>query len=340
MGLATDKEPHMPSSVPLVDLNPWFEGTPDGRSAAAARIDDALRDSGFLLITGHGVPDKLRADTRELSRKFFALPEAAKAKYTVSVGGRGWLPPGVEANGYAERTETPPDLKESYSVGADAAVGDPEIDAFWFQPNVWPVEIPELAAVAREYMDHMRRLSDELLTIFAATLGVPLDHFTRHTGHPTYTFNINCQQETSDQAAKLKTGCLSCGFLRVACHRLASLIRRECTGFVPEQGPPGGHPVAWMGSFAATCGHRDERLTNKIAGRRFQTPLAPSEPDRSALSTSRISPNIPSGTPMQARKSVIFRSEQERGRIVETFSAIIGWRMRPSAFFAVASSVP
>jgi isopenicillin N synthase-like dioxygenase len=113
----------MPSSVPLVDLNPWFEGTPDGRSAVAARIDDALRDSGFLLITGHGMPDKLRADTRELSRKFFALPEAAKAKYTVSVGGRGWLPPGVEANGYAEGTETPRDLKESYSVGADAAVG-------------------------------------------------------------------------------------------------------------------------------------------------------------------------------------------------------------------------
>ena len=181
----------MPSSVPLVDLGPWLEGTAEGRAAVAARIDEALQDSGFLLITGHGVPRELRTATRELARRFFALPEATKAKYTVSVGGRGWLPPGVEANGYAEGTETPPDLKESYSVGADAAVGDAEVDAFWFQPNIWPAEVPELAAAAREYMDLMRALSDELLTIFAAALELPQDHFTRCTRHPTYTFNIN-----------------------------------------------------------------------------------------------------------------------------------------------------
>jgi isopenicillin N synthase-like dioxygenase len=181
----------MPSSVPLVDLSPWFAGTAEGRASVAESIDKALRESGFLLITGHGVPDGLRAGTRRLARRFFALPEAEKAKYAVNVGGRGWLPPGAEANGYAEGTETPPDLKESYSVGADAAVGDPEIDAFWFQPNAWPAEVPELAATATEYMDRMRALSDELLTIFAAALALPEDHFTRYTRHPTYTFNIN-----------------------------------------------------------------------------------------------------------------------------------------------------
>jgi isopenicillin N synthase-like dioxygenase len=181
----------MASSVPLIDLAPWFGGTTEGRASVAAHIDEALRESGFLLITGHGVPDELRAATRELSRRFFTLPDDVKAKYTVTVGGRGWLPPGVEANGYAEGTETPPDLKESYSVGADAAVGEPEVDAFWFQPNVWPDEVPELAAAATEYMDRMRALSDELLTIFAAALALPDDHFTRHTRHPTYTFNIN-----------------------------------------------------------------------------------------------------------------------------------------------------
>jgi isopenicillin N synthase-like dioxygenase len=178
-------------SVPLIDLSPWFTGTGRDRADVAARVDRALRDSGFLLITGHGVPDELRTRTRELARAFFALPEEVKARYSVSVGGRGWLPPGVEANGYAEGTETPPDLKESYSVGADAAVGIPEIDAFWFQPNIWPAEVPELAATAREYMARMRSLSDELLTIFAAALDLEPAHFTRHTSHPTYTFNIN-----------------------------------------------------------------------------------------------------------------------------------------------------
>ncbi|MEO6086572.1 MAG: 2-oxoglutarate and iron-dependent oxygenase domain-containing protein, partial [Umezawaea sp.] len=48
-------------TVPLVDLTPWFDGTPEGPADVAARIDAALRDSGFLLVTGHGVPDELRA---------------------------------------------------------------------------------------------------------------------------------------------------------------------------------------------------------------------------------------------------------------------------------------
>lgn len=181
----------MASSVPLVDLEPWFHGGVDDRAEVAARIDRALQDSGFLLITGHGVPDELRRRTRESARRFFGLPEETKAAYTVAVGGRGWLPPGVEANGYAEGTETPPDLKESYSVGADSPVGDPAVDSFWFQPNTWPSEVPELAGTAQEYMARMRQLSDELLTIFATALGLQPAHFTMHTRLPTYTFNIN-----------------------------------------------------------------------------------------------------------------------------------------------------
>jgi isopenicillin N synthase-like dioxygenase len=182
---------HEGMTVPLVDLRPWFEGTDEGRARVATQIDAALRDSGFLLITGHGVPDELRARTRALSREFFALPTSVKSSYTVTVGGRGWLPPGVEANGYAEGTETPPDLKESYSVGADTPTGDPSVDDFWFQPNVFPAEVPALAATATEYMARMRQLSDELLTIFAVALDLPSGFFTDHTGHPTYTFNIN-----------------------------------------------------------------------------------------------------------------------------------------------------
>ncbi len=181
----------MPSSVPLVDLSPWFAGTSEGRAEVAGRIDLALRESGFLLVTGHGIPDDLRHRTRELAREFFALPEDVKQRYAVTVGGRGWLPPGVEANGYAEGTETPPDLKESYSSGADTKTGVAEIDGFWFQPNVWPHEVPGLGEVATEYMRRMRALSDHLLEIFAAALGLAQSHFTRHTAHPTYTFNIN-----------------------------------------------------------------------------------------------------------------------------------------------------
>jgi isopenicillin N synthase-like dioxygenase len=120
----------MPSSVPVIDLTPWRTGDEQARSAVAAQVDAALRTVGFFLISGHGVPDDLRTQVRVQARKFFALPKQTKRRYAVTVAGRGWLPPGVEANGYAEGTQTPPDLKESFAVGADQQTGDPEIDGY------------------------------------------------------------------------------------------------------------------------------------------------------------------------------------------------------------------
>jgi isopenicillin N synthase-like dioxygenase len=180
-------------SVPILDLSPWYAGdagSPE-RAALAAQVDAALSSVGFLMVTGHGVPASLRAAVRTASHEFFALPEAVKQQYAVTVAGRGWLPPGVEANGYAEGTPTPPDLKESYSVGADQQVGIPEVDAFWFQQNVWPAEVPALHTAVTEYLAQMRRLSDDLLEVCAAALGQPLDFFTAPSDHPTHTLNLN-----------------------------------------------------------------------------------------------------------------------------------------------------
>ncbi len=132
----------MQPSVPVIDLTPWLGGGETGRAGVAAQVDAALQGVGFFLITGHGVPDELRARVRAQARAFFALPCEAKQRYAVTVGGRGWLPPGVEANGYAEGTQTPPDLKESFAVGADQPTGDAAVDGYWFQPNVYPAEVP------------------------------------------------------------------------------------------------------------------------------------------------------------------------------------------------------
>jgi isopenicillin N synthase-like dioxygenase len=180
----------MADAVPVIDLTPWFEGSAEGRRLVATQVDAALQDVGFLLITGHGVDPALRSDVREACRAFFAQPTDVKARYAVTVGGRGWLPPGVEANGYAEGTETPPDLKESYSVGADQPTGIAEVDEYWFQPNVWPEEV-DVESALTAYLARMRVLADELLVICAAAAGVEPDFFTRHTGHSTYTLNVN-----------------------------------------------------------------------------------------------------------------------------------------------------
>ncbi|GAA2076257.1 isopenicillin N synthase family dioxygenase [Actinomadura alba] len=181
----------MSSAVPIIDLTPWFEGDESDRRDVAARVDAALRAVGFLVITGHGVPAEPRARIRTAAKRFFALPEAAKERYAVTVGERGWLPPGVEANGYAEGTETPPDLKETFAVGADRRIGDPVIDAEWFLPNVWPSEVPELRGLLTGHLERMHSLADELLVLCATALDLAPDFFTAHAGHPSYTLNVN-----------------------------------------------------------------------------------------------------------------------------------------------------
>ncbi|MFB7309988.1 isopenicillin N synthase family dioxygenase [Streptomyces sp. NPDC056192] len=177
--------------IPTIDLRPWLSGDAGARRETAATVDAALRAAGFLLVTGHGVDPALRTAIRDAARGFFRLPAAAKKPYAVKVGGRGWLGPGAEANGGAEGTRTPPDLKESLSFAAEDPTGDPEIDAEWFLPNTWPREAPGLRALVTEYLAQMRTLSDRLLELLGAALGEPEDFFTRHTTHPTWGFNIN-----------------------------------------------------------------------------------------------------------------------------------------------------
>jgi isopenicillin N synthase-like dioxygenase len=181
----------MSATVPVLDLTPWYRGDPTGRATLAAAVDDALRTAGFLLVTGHRVDPRLRADVRHAARRFFALPEDVKRRYAAPVGGRGWIPPGAEANGGAEGALTPPDLKESYSLANDDPTGDPAADTTYYAPNVWPTELPELRTLVSDYLARMHALADDLLTLCALALGLPADHFAGQLRHPTYGFNLN-----------------------------------------------------------------------------------------------------------------------------------------------------
>ncbi|WP_338685529.1 2-oxoglutarate and iron-dependent oxygenase domain-containing protein [Streptomyces acidiscabies] len=177
--------------IPTIDLHPWVEGDPETRRGIARTVDEALQTAGFLLVTGHGVDAGLRARVRAAAREFFLLPAAAKQPYAAEVGGRGWLAQGAEANGYAEGTKTPPDLKESLTFANDVPYDDPVVDAEWCAPNVWPQEVPELRELCEEYLGRMAALEKELLLLLGEALGLEPDFFSRHMDHPTYGFNIN-----------------------------------------------------------------------------------------------------------------------------------------------------
>src|SRR3977135_1636365 len=108
-----------------VDLAPFREGSTAGRIEVARRIDDACRDSGFLVVTGHGVPQTACDTVLDAFGEFFDLPIEEKRASVVAdeSATRGYSEVGKEALGYSRGETTPPDLFEAFNVGREDAVG-------------------------------------------------------------------------------------------------------------------------------------------------------------------------------------------------------------------------
>ena len=62
--------------VPVIDITPYREGTPEGKAAVAEQIGQACRDIGFLVVSGHGIPEDLIGKTYDVSKEFFELPHS------------------------------------------------------------------------------------------------------------------------------------------------------------------------------------------------------------------------------------------------------------------------
>lgn len=179
--------------IPLLDIALWRDGTARQRERLASRMDQALQESGFLLIENHGVPAGLRDRIRDEARGFFALPPARKARYAAPVGGRGWIPQGGEANAFYGEVADPAraDMKESLTIGRSFRTGDAATDEHWFAPNVWPAESPALEGLCQEFTSQVRDLYYDLLRMSAVALGLAEDWFVNHARRAPHTFNIN-----------------------------------------------------------------------------------------------------------------------------------------------------
>ena len=171
-------------NVPVIDVSPFLAGSPEGKQAVAAKVGQACRDIGFLVIAGHGVPEELIEATRAVSAEFFALQKAEKlrCKRPADDQVRGYSAVGNEALAASLGAETPPDLKESLSIGPiDVPLDDPyytNADAGpHFAPNVWPAAPAALRDTWTRYFTAMETLATEMMRIFALALSLPESYF-------------------------------------------------------------------------------------------------------------------------------------------------------------------
>ncbi|MEV4925413.1 2-oxoglutarate and iron-dependent oxygenase domain-containing protein [Streptomyces roseoverticillatus] len=212
------------SAIPTIDLSLWRAGLPRTRDRLATTVDRALQQSGFLLITGHGVPRGLPEGIRAAARAFFRQPAEAKMPFLKKPREYGWSGPKAVATGRAEGAVTPPDLVETWSAGPcphhSGAGHDHLLPASW-PPRTrspYPAPLPSLQCLIADYTHRMHALADELLQLLAAALGQPLDFFTRHTARPDWTLTLNWYP------AIAMTGAPEPGQFRVGPHTLVESL--------------------------------------------------------------------------------------------------------------------
>jgi isopenicillin N synthase-like dioxygenase len=174
-----------PLGLPLVDVSALADPHADPAACAEVgrAIDAACRETGFLLVTGHGIDPALRDELERLSREFFALPDETKAAIAMLHGGiawRGWFPVGGElTSGVYFGTELPP-------TAPRVVAGTP-----LHGPNLFPAQPAGLAAVVLQWMEQVTALGQAVLSGIALGLGLDRDWFARHlTADPTVLFRV------------------------------------------------------------------------------------------------------------------------------------------------------
>lgn len=175
--------------LPVIDLTALR--TPCGDTSDVARlIDQACRQSGFFLVTGHGIDPQLADDLDKTSRIFFALPESDKSLIAMEHGGtawRGWFAIADEV------TSGVPDQKEGLYFGTELNAFDPRVrNALPLHgANLFPTHPAEMKNLVLRWMDEVTALGRDLLRGIALGLGIEGDWFNSHlTADPTILFRI------------------------------------------------------------------------------------------------------------------------------------------------------
>jgi len=178
----------MPDALPIIDVDALVRRAPE-RDDVARRIGEACRAHGFFYVTGHGVDPALVAELEAQSRRFFALDEASKLRWPMSLGGRAW-------RGYfplgGELTSGLPDWKEGLYLGSELPDEHPLVRAGTplHGRNLFP-DLPGFRETLLAYMQAVTALGHRLVEGIALSLGLESDYFARrYTADPLILFRL------------------------------------------------------------------------------------------------------------------------------------------------------
>ncbi|MEZ5811244.1 MAG: 2-oxoglutarate and iron-dependent oxygenase domain-containing protein [Rhizobiaceae bacterium] len=177
------------NGFPVFDLGAFERSDAAEKAELGRTLDRICRETGFLAISGHAVPQEAIEAIFQVTRAFFDLPPETKDKSRAPYPGYpyGYLGPGAEALAKSKNVETPPDLKESFNggpLGVPDGLDDEDALSFCYAATIWPEAPADFRPVWERYYRAMEQLAVRIMRAFAVALGLPETYFDSFIDQP------------------------------------------------------------------------------------------------------------------------------------------------------------
>lgn len=281
-------------TVWTLDMNDFRHGSEQQRLKFSASLVNCLASQGFVKVINHAVPPVAMKNAFEWNRKFFDLPEAAKAKCphpACANPNRGWSALGQEKSSAIKDFEKGSDSKDEVWDVKEAFDMGPSDDPLY--ENMWP-ESHDLPGF-RTFMETFYELCHEAHMDILRALELVLDK-------PDHPFKVRdiCMPNVSElrlnyypevDLKEMKSGRVS----RISEHTdfgTVTLLFQDGVGGleIENQSKPGeyfGVECENESVMLVNIGDSLQRLTNDVltsCSHRVHVPISAQEADQGALS--------------------------------------------------------
>lgn len=185
------------------DLTPFATDLPlpsPESTETATAIDETLRSTGFLLVTGHGVDDGVRNSYFDAMREFFALPIAQKTSIAIGLSDchRGYvgfatetLEGALAGDDDIVGTQLAGDMKETLDTGVEQGPDNPEVIAGTplHGPNQWP-DLPGFRDTVETYRTAMIEAALRMERALSMALGLDPKFFESRPGETMFHLRL------------------------------------------------------------------------------------------------------------------------------------------------------
>ncbi|KAK8953257.1 Gibberellin 3-beta-dioxygenase 2 [Platanthera guangdongensis] len=162
-------------AIPIIDISPLMDKCGDpmmiedqGVLQVVRELNEACKVAGFFYVKGHGIPESLIQEVKDVAREFFDLPyeEKVKIKLSPETGYRGYQK--IQEN----ITLGKPDMHEAIDCYRPMDSGEyGSLGKTMEGQNLWPENPTKFKSMMEEYIGLLKDLARKIMQGIALALG-------------------------------------------------------------------------------------------------------------------------------------------------------------------------